>query len=62
MSAKIISQDKGEITIQVKIPLKETLLASEEAILKATNEVGALATVEAIKQFDTDGSAILVGE
>jgi hypothetical protein len=35
------------------------MLKSEEAIICAVNEVGNLATGEAIEQFDTDGSAII---
>ncbi len=61
MTAKLISQDEDGLTIQVKISFKKTLLESEEAILEAVNQIGALATAEAIKQFDTDGSPILVG-
>ncbi len=60
MSAKIISSDKNEITIQVRIPLKKSMLNSEEAILKSTNEVGALATAEVLTRFDTDGTSIVV--
>jgi hypothetical protein len=42
----------------VPIELKKSMLKSEESILNAVNEVGTLATSEAIEQFDTDGSPI----
>jgi hypothetical protein len=37
------------------------MLHVEEAILTATNELGAVATVEALKQFDTGGEPIVLG-
>jgi len=58
MPTKIIKRDKGSITLQVTIELEKSMLKSEEAILNAVNEVGSLATGEAISQFDTDGSPI----
>lgn len=61
MSAIIISRDKGSITIQTTIEFSNnSMLESEEAILNALNETGTLATGEALKQFDTDGSPIQI--
>jgi hypothetical protein len=60
MAAEIISSNANEVTIQVTISLKKSMLESEEAILRGTNELGALATEEALTRFDTDGSAIVV--
>ena len=37
------------------------ILKAEEAIAAAVNEVGAAATVEALKQFDADGEPLLIG-
>lgn len=34
----------------------------EESIMDASNEIGSLATEEALKQFDTDGSPIKFGD
>jgi hypothetical protein len=59
MSAKIVKRTKNTITIEVSIEIENSMLKSEEMILDAVNEVGALATGEAIEQFDTDGSAII---
>jgi len=60
MTAQIVSQTNGELTIQVKVSLKETLLESEQSIVECVNQVGVLATAEALKQFDTDGTPIVV--
>ncbi len=61
MNAEIISKTGSDLTIQVKISLKNTMLDSEQAILESVNEVGKLATGEALKQFDTDGEPIILG-
>jgi len=58
MDAHIISQGDSEVTIQVKISLKATMLESEDSILKCVNEVGTLATEAALKQFDADGDHV----
>lgn len=61
MSASIIERDTENVTIQIQIPLSSmSLIASEETIQQVLNEAGTLATGEALKQFDTDGSAIEV--
>ena len=61
MNASIISQNDKELTIQIKISLKPSMLESEQSILESINQVGVLATEEALKQFDTDGEPIVVG-
>lgn len=61
MSARIISKDKESVTIEITIEFSKSLLKSEEAILEAVNSAGNLATGEAITQFDTDGSPIIIG-
>jgi hypothetical protein len=38
------------------------LLDTEQAIQRALNEAGLLATTEALKQFDTDGSPLRIGQ
>lgn len=59
MAASVIARDTDSITIEIKIPLSSaSLLESEETIQKVLNEAGTLASGEALKQFDTDGSAI----
>jgi hypothetical protein len=46
----------------VKVPYAKTMLESEELIQRSLNEVGSLSTGESLKQFDTDGKPILMGD
>lgn len=59
MSTKIVKRKKDSITIEVEIELSGSMQESEDSILKGVNEVGSLATEEALTQYDTDGSAII---
>ncbi len=61
MAAKIITQDGDVITIQSQVKLSDSMLSCEEAILTCVNEIGTLATEEAVKKFDADGRPIVVG-
>jgi hypothetical protein len=61
MSASIIERQENTVTIQVTIALSQSMLDTEEAIQKALNQAGVLASGEALKQFDTDGSPLLFG-
>ncbi len=61
MSAHIICSENDSVTIEVTIEMTNSMLKSEEAILEAVNEVGNLASQEALKSFDTDGSPIIIG-
>lgn len=61
MSVTVISKEADELTLQVKISLTGTMLENEEKILEALNNAGNLATHEALKRFDTDGSKIELG-
>lgn len=61
MAAKIIERQEHKVTIEISIPLSRSMLDTEEAIQQALNEAGVLATGEALKQFDTDGSPIVFG-
>lgn len=60
MAAKIISINKGIAVLQVEINLSGTMLNVEEVIQDATNEVGQLATEQKLKDFDTDGTPIII--
>ena len=61
MSAAIIERQESSVTIQINIPLTHSMLETEEAIQEALNQAGVLATTEALKQFDTDGSPLQMG-
>ncbi|MDD2759747.1 MAG: ISKra4 family transposase, partial [Methylomonas sp.] len=60
--AEIISRSANEVTIQVTVKLSGSLLDMESTILDGCNEMGCLATIEALRKFDTDGSPIKVGD
>ncbi len=61
MSAKLIAVEGEMVRIELNIKLSRSMLESEETILSVLNEAGCVATEEALKRFDTDGSAILIG-
>jgi hypothetical protein len=60
MSARIVKKDGGKITIEFDLNLGGSMLSQEESIQLALNEAGKLATVTALKDFDTMGSSIEV--
>lgn len=60
--ATVVKRSGDEVTVAVTVRLGDSLLETEGAIQEATNAVGRCATEEALKRFDTDGSAIRVGE
>ena len=61
MSATIISVSGNNITLQVEVTLGGSMLEMEDSILEAVNEVGTLATQEALQRFDTEGSRLEIG-
>ena len=62
MEAEIIKSDTNSVTIQVTISLDKEMLSSEDAIQQGVNQAGLLATQYSLSRFDTDGTAITVGE
>jgi hypothetical protein len=61
MTATLIERQEQAVTIQIHIRLTRSMLDSEEAIQAALNEAGVVATGEALRQFDTDGSPLVLG-
>src|SRR3954470_16207602 len=61
MSATLVERQENAVTLQITIPLSRSMLDTEEAIQQALNQAGMLATAEALQQFDTDGSPLLIG-
>lgn len=59
--AQLIARHGNELIIQVKVTIDGTLLEAEDTIQNACNEVGLLATQEALKNFDTDGRPLETG-
>jgi hypothetical protein len=62
MSVTLIERQEDSVTLHVRISLSRSLLDTEQAIQQALNEAGLLATTEALKQFDTDGSPLRIGQ
>ena len=60
--AKVVAHDGNQLTLQVTVTLTGSLLEMEKAILDGCNEMGGLATAQALQKFDTDGSPIKLGE
>ena len=59
--AEIISKSNDEVVIQVKIKLTGSMLEMENAIQSGVNEIGSLATKEALMKLDASGKAIKLG-
>lgn len=59
--AEIVSRTDDGFTLQVYIPYSHSMLKAEELIQIRVNECGVVATEDALKRFDTDGSAIEFG-
>jgi hypothetical protein len=60
MEAKIIKKLEKSFVIEVEISYGKSMIESEEIIMQQINKVGSLATGEALLQFDTDGSPIII--
>ncbi len=60
-NAQILSKTGQSITLSVEIALSGDFQQCEENIQEALNEVGCLATESSLKNFDADGSPILMG-
>ena len=61
MEPKIISRSGSMVKIEFAVNFTDSMLESEDIIQNALNKVGNLATAELLKQFDTDGSDIIMG-
>ena len=61
MSAWLLSVEGDRVRLTVEMTLGGGMLDSEERIQEAVNEAGRVATEQALKRFDTDGSAMVLG-
>jgi hypothetical protein len=61
MNVALKSVEGNIITLEVKIDISGSMLSAEDAILAGLNSAGCVATGEALKRFDTDGSPIAIG-
>ena len=62
MMAQVIQKQGNEITLKVKVKLTGSLMEMESSIQEAINELGVVATGEALKKFDTTGAPIQLGD
>lgn len=62
MDTKIISQSTTELKMEITFQFNDSMLQSERSIQDALNSAGTVATEELLKQFDTDGSDIMIGD
>ncbi len=63
MGVQLVSVEGTQVKIEITIDLSRSMLTSEENIQKSLNEAGNMATGEALKYLDTDGSQIeIAGE
>lgn len=61
MSSKILKREGNKLTLEIEMLLDpNSMLSSEEQIAESLSKAGLLASMEALKQFDTDGSAISI--
>ena len=61
MVARLIGVEGSRVKVELTVELGRSMLNTEEAIQEALNEAGGLASAEALKYFDTDGSPIEIG-
>lgn len=63
MSVKVISKDSKSVTLEVTIAFdQEHFLQTEEHIMDRVNEVGAIATKEALESLEISEKVITVNE
>jgi hypothetical protein len=62
MAATLIERQETVVTIQIQVSLSRSMLDTEEGIQQALNEAGVLASTEALRYFDTDGSPLQMGD
>ena len=61
MSASLVEVTGNQVKIELTVELSRSMLKTEEAIQDGLNEGGSIASREALKYFDTDGSPIQIG-
>src|SRR3954454_10370816 len=61
MDASIITRTSTSSTIQIEVPYNDSMLDFEETLQHRLNDAGVVATAEGLRQFDADGTPIIVG-
>ena len=62
MSVNILSSDTDRLVLEISIPLGTVMLDGEQRLEQVLNKAGSVASGELLKRFDTDGSAIQMGD
>ena len=62
MTATVTKRNGNVLTIELTIELGGSMLDMENQIQDDLNQAGRLATAEALKEFDTDGSPIIISK
>lgn len=62
MSARLVEVKGSQVKMELTVELSRSMLETEEAIQVVLNEAGCIASREALKYFDTDGSPIKIGD
>lgn len=62
MTARLINIEGSKIKIELTLELSRSMLDTEINIQKSLNEVGCIASKEALKYLDTDGSPLKIGQ
>ncbi len=57
--SNLTQNSDGSITVSVTLKLEGSMMEMENKVLNAVNEVGCIATGEALKQFDTNGMPLI---
>ena len=61
MPAVVLDRHPNLVTLQIQVPLSNSMRATEVALQDALNEAGVLATQAALQHFDTDGTPLQLG-
>ncbi len=62
MSVNILSRESDCLRLEISIPLGTVMLDGEQTIEQILNEAGVVASNALLKRFDTDGSALQMGD
>lgn len=62
MTARLINVEGSKVKIELTLELSRSMLDTEINIQKSLNEAGCIASLEALKYLDTDGTPLKIGE
>ena len=62
MTARLINVEGSKVKIELTLELSRSMLDTEINIQENLNEAGCIASQEALKYLDTDGTPLKIGE